>query len=116
MNTNTNIKVIGIGGSGGNAITRMKKQGIKGVELIALNTDAQDLKKAKADKKVRFGDETTRGLGTGMNPEIGRKSAEESKEEIKKILRDTDLAFITYGAGGGTGTGAGPVVAKIAKE
>src|SRR6056297_4022097 len=90
MKTSTNIKVIGIGGSGGNAINRMKKQGIKGVELIALNTDAQDLKKTKADKKVRFGNETTRGLGTGMNPKIGRKSAKESEDEIKEILKGAD--------------------------
>jgi len=91
MKTSTNIKVIGIGGSGGNAISRMKKQEIKGVELIALNTDAQDLKKTKADKKIRFGNETTLGLGTGMNPKIGRKAAKESEEEIKaeiKILEE----------------------------
>ncbi len=116
MKTSTNIKVIGIGGSGGNAISRMKKQEIKGVELIALNTDAQDLKKTKADKKIRFGNETTLGLGTGMNPKIGRKAAKESEEEIKEILKGADLVFVTYGAGGGTGTGAGPVVAKLAKE
>ena len=114
--TNTKIKVVGVGGSGSNAITRMKKCNIEGVELIALNTDAQDLQKTKADLKIRIGKEITKGLGAGMNPEIGEKAAEENRLEITEALKDSDLIFITYGAGGGTGTGAGPVVAKIAKN
>ncbi len=110
------IKVIGVGGSGGNAISRMKKCNIQGVELIAINTDAQDLKKTNADIKIRIGQTNSQGLGAGMNPEVGRQAALENKEQITEVLRDTDLIFITYGAGGGTGTGAGPVVAEIAKE
>jgi len=112
----TKIKVIGVGGSGSNAISRMKKCKIKGVELIAINTDAQDLKKTKADFKLRIGKQTTQGLGTGMSPEVGRKAALENRAEIQEILKDSNLIFITYGAGGGTGTGAGPVAAEIAKE
>ncbi len=112
----TKIKVIGLGGSGGNALTRMKKCNIKGVELIALNTDAQDLAKTSADLKIRIGKKITQGLGSGMNPEIGRKSALESKEEIQKALEGTEMVFLTCGLGGGTGTGSIPVVAEIAKE
>ena len=113
---NTKIKVIGVGGSGGNTISRMAKCQIKGLELVAINTDAQDLNKIKADFKLRIGRKLTQGLGTGMNPEIGKAAAEEQKEEIREILKDSDLVFITYGLGGGTGSGAGPVVAEIAKE
>ena len=113
---NTKIKVVGVGGSGSNAVSRMKKCKIKGVELIAVNTDAQDLGKTRADFKIRIGKKITQGLGTGMNPEIGRLAAEESRDEIREILKDTDMIFITYGVGGGTGTGAGPVVAEIAKN
>jgi len=113
---NTKIKVIGVGGSGSNAISRMMKSKIKGVELITLNTDAQDLKKARAHFKLRLGKKITQGLGTGMNPEVGKKAALENKEEISAILRGADIIFITYGSGGGTGTGAGPVVAEIAKN
>lgn len=116
MRTNTKIKVIGVGGSGSNAISRMMKCKIKGVELIAINTDDQDLKKTRAHYKIRIGRNLTRGLGTGMNPEIGRKAAEEQREELSEILKDTDMIFVAYGAGGGTGTGAGPVVAEIAKN
>lgn len=116
MTTATKIKVVGIGGSGGNAISRMMKYKIKGVELIALNTDAQDLRKTKAHLKLRIGKKITQGLGTGMNPEIGKRAALESREEISEILKNADMIFITYGAGGGTGTGAGPVVAEIAKN
>ncbi len=112
----TKIKVIGVGGSGSNAVSRMKKCKIKGVELIAINTDAQDLKKTKADLKLRIGKQTTQGLGTGMSPEVGRKAALENRAEIQEILKDSNLIFITYGTGGGTGTGAGPVTAEIAKE
>lgn len=110
------IKVIGVGGSGGNAISRMKKCNIKGVELIAVNTDAQDLKKTNADIKIRIGQTNSQGLGAGMNPEVGRLAALENRDQIIEALKDADLIFITYGAGGGTGTGAGPVVAEIAKE
>jgi len=112
----TKIKVVGVGGSGSNAVSRMAKCKIKGVELIAVNTDAQDLARTKADLKLRIGRKATQGLGTGMKPEIGRKSALENRQEITDLLRGSDLIFITYGAGGGTGTGAGPVVAEIAKE
>ena len=116
MTSNIKIKVVGVGGSGGNAISRMKKAKIEGVELIAINTDLQDLKKTKTDLRLQIGQKITQGLGAGMNPEIGRKAALENKNEIKEILQETDLVFIAYGAGGGTGTGAGPVVAEIAKE
>ncbi len=112
----TKIKVVGVGGSGSNAVSRMKKCKIKGVELVAINTDAQDLIKARADLRLRIGKKATQGLGTGMNPEIGRRSALESRQEISEILKGSDMVFITYGTGGGTGTGAGPVVAEIAKE
>jgi cell division protein FtsZ len=110
------IKVVGVGGAGSNAVSRIKKSNIKGVELIVINTDAQDLNSAKADIKIRIGRELTKGLGTGMNPEIGRLSAEENIEEIKNAIKGTELIFIAYGSGGGTGTGAGPVIAKIARE
>jgi len=110
------IKVIGVGGSGSNAVSRMMKCKIKGIELIAVNADAQDLKKARAHYKVRIGKNLTKGLGAGMNPVIGRKAAEEQREEIQEVLKGADMIFVTYGAGGGTGTGAGPVVAEIAKN
>jgi len=116
MNTFTKIKVVGLGGSGSNAISRMKKCKIKGVELIAINTDAQDLVKARADLKLRIGRKTTEGLGAGMNPEIGRKSALENRQEISDILKGANMVFITCGLGGGTGTGASPIVAEAAKE
>jgi len=116
MKPTTKIKVVGVGGSGGNAISRMRKCKIQGVELVAINTDYQDLKKIKADFKLRIGKKITQGLGAGMKPEIGRIAARESKEEISQILKGADMIFITYGAGGGTGTGAGPVVAEISKN
>ncbi|MFH1657202.1 MAG: cell division protein FtsZ [bacterium] len=112
----TRIKVIGIGGGGCNVVTRMMKCSIRGIELIAVNTDLQSLNKANANLKLQIGKEATRGLGSGMDPEIGRLSAEESKEEIAAALQGSDMTFIAYGAGGGTGTGAGPVVAEIAKS
>lgn len=112
----TKIKVVGIGGSGCNAISRMAKAKVRGVELIVLNTDAQDLKGARADVRLRIGGKLTQGLGTGMNPEIGKKAALESKDQISEVLRGADMVFITFGAGGGTGTGAGPIVAEIAKN
>lgn len=112
----TKIKVVGVGGSGCNAVTRMMKDRVKGVELIALNTDVQDLKAAKADTKLRIGAKVTQGLGTGMNPEIGKKAALESKEQISEVVAGSDMVFITCGLGGGTGSGASPVVAEAAKE
>ncbi len=110
------IKVVGIGGSGGNAISRMAGCDIKGVELITVNTDFQDLRSAKGDVNLRIGKKLTEGLGTGMNPETGRKAAEESRDEIMEKLKDSDMVFLTCGLGGGTGTGALPVIAEIAKE
>lgn len=110
------IKVIGVGGSGCNAISRMAASGISGVDLFAINTDAQDLKKAKAHRKLRIGRKLTLGLGAGMNPEIGRKAAEENRSEISELLSDSDIVFITFGLGGGTGSGAAPVVAEIARQ
>ncbi len=112
---NARIKVVGVGGSGGNALTRMAKCKIQGVELIAINTDAQDLKKTKADKKIQIGKNMTKGLGAGMNPKIGQLAAEESKELIENILKDAEIVFVVCGLGGGTGTGASPVIAGIAK-
>lgn len=110
------IKVVGVGGSGGNAILRMRKSGIKGVELIAINTDYQDLSKIKSDIKLKIGGSLTQGLGAGMNPEIGEMAARQSKEKIKEVLKGADMVFITGGLGGGTGSGASPVVANIAKN
>ncbi len=110
------IKVIGVGGSGLNAISRMSKSKIGGVELIAINTDIQDLNRVSADVKLRIGRKATQGLGTGMKPEVGKKSALENKHEIVEILKGADMVFITCGMGGGTGTGAAPIVAETAKE
>ena len=112
----TKIKVVGVGGSGNNAISRMMKYNIKGVELIAVNADAQDLQRTKSHKKVRIAKNLTRGLGTGMSPDVGRESAEEQAEEIEEALRGADMVFITCGLGGGCGSGASPVVADIAKK
>lgn len=110
------IKVIGVGGAGGNAITRMYDEFPRGVDLIAINTDIQDLENCQAKKKLCIGKSVTRGLGTGMNPDLGRQAAEESREEIVELLKDADMIFITAGLGGGTGTGVSPVVAEIARE
>lgn len=110
------IKVVGIGGGGGNAVNRMIENDVKGVDFIVINTDAQVLRLAKADTRLQIGKQLTRGLGAGADPEIGKKAAEESEDEIREILRGSDMVFITAGMGGGTGTGAAPVVAKIAKE
>ncbi|MEK7451588.1 MAG: cell division protein FtsZ [Patescibacteria group bacterium] len=110
------IKVVGIGGAGGNAISRMYNDFPRGVELIAVNTDIQDLIYASAKKKIHIGKNLTKGLGTGMNPDLGRQAAEENRSEIADALRGADMVFITSGQGGGTGTGASPVVAEIAKE
>ena len=110
------IKVIGIGGGGGNSLSRMKEIGIKGGELIAINTDAQDLLYANADQKILIGRELTQGLGAGSNPKIGEEAAKESGSEIKKKITGSDMIFITCGMGGGTGTGAAPVIAALAKK
>ncbi|MDB5237865.1 MAG: cell division protein FtsZ, cell division protein FtsZ [Candidatus Kaiserbacteria bacterium] len=110
------IRVIGVGGSGGNAVNHMVNSGVEGVEFIAVNTDAQDLHKSKAKKKIHIGKTLTRGLGTGMNPEVGKQAGEETREEIQDAIKGSDMVFITGGMGGGTGTGAAPVVAKIARE
>ena len=110
------IKVIGVGGGGGNSLSRMQEIGIKGGELIAINTDAQDLLYSNADQKILIGKELTQGLGAGSNPKIGAEAAKESEQEIKKKLSGSDMIFITCGLGGGTGTGAAPVVASLAKK
>jgi cell division protein FtsZ len=110
------IKVIGVGGGGCNAVNRMVDEGLQGIEFITVNTDAQALVHSKAQTKIRIGDKTTRGLGAGGNPEIGKKSAEESSEELYEALKGADMVFVTAGLGGGTGTGAAPIVAQIAKE
>jgi len=113
---NAKIKVIGIGGGGNNSLSRMREIGIKGGELIAVNTDAQDLLYANADQKILIGKELTQGLGAGSNPKIGEEAAKESESEIKKKISGSDMIFITCGLGGGTGTGAAPVVAALAKK
>lgn len=110
------IKVIGIGGAGNNAVNRMVESGIKGVEFIAVNTDRQALLLSKAASKIQIGEKITRGLGAGANPDIGAQAAEESKSEIAEALRGADMVFVTAGMGGGTGTGAAPIVAATAKE
>ncbi|SIT67809.1 cell division protein FtsZ [Edaphobacillus lindanitolerans] len=110
------IKVIGVGGGGNNAVNRMIEHGVQGVEFIAVNTDAQALKLSEAEVKLQIGEKLTRGLGAGANPEVGKKAAEESKEQIEEALRGADMVFVTAGMGGGTGTGAAPVIAQIAKD
>lgn len=110
------IKVVGVGGSGGSAVTRMINSKLRGVEFVTVNTDAQALAFNEAPVKIQIGKETTRGLGAGADPEIGRKAIEENKEEVYEALKGADMVFVTFGAGGGTGTGAGPFVAEIAKE
>lgn len=110
------IKVIGVGGGGNNAVNRMIEHGVQGVEFIAVNTDAQALNLSKAEVKIQLGNKLTRGLGAGANPEIGRKAAEESKEQIEEALAGADMVFVTAGMGGGTGTGAAPIISQIAKE
>lgn len=112
----TNIKVVGVGGGGGNAVSRMARDFVKGVEFIAINTDQQDLDQCDVKRKIHIGRNLTRGMGTGMNPEIGRKAAEENRSEIAEALRDAHIVFISAGMGGGTGSGASPVVAEVAKE
>ncbi|MEK7558480.1 MAG: cell division protein FtsZ [Patescibacteria group bacterium] len=110
------IKVIGVGGSGKNALNHMINSKVRGIEFIAMNTDTQDLHSSLAQKKIHIGKNSTRGLGSGMDPEIGKRCAEETKEEIEDVLKGADMVFIACGMGGGTGTGASPVIARIAKE
>lgn len=116
IETSAKIKVVGVGGGGGNAVNRMIEAGIRGVEFIAINTDIQVLQNSRASHKLNIGKTVTKGLGAGMNPEIGKKAAEESQNEIREMLKGADMVFIACGLGGGTGTGASPVVAEIAKE
>jgi cell division protein FtsZ len=116
FNQKPNIKVIGVGGGGGSAVNRMIENEVQGVEFVAMNTDAQVLKLSKADVRLQLGKNLTRGLGAGANPDVGRQAAEESEDEIRELLAETDMVFITAGMGGGTGTGAAPIVAKIARE
>ena len=111
-----NIKVIGVGGGGSNAVNRMIKSNLKGVEFVAINTDAQALYYSDAATKINIGKATTRGLGAGSNPDVGKQAAEESKEELRSIIEGADMVFVTCGLGGGTGTGAAPVIAELAKE
>lgn len=110
------IIVIGIGGGGGNAIEHMMQENVEGVKFVACNTDAQALERSNAETVIQLGNEITKGLGAGANPEVGRQSAEENRERIKEVLQNADMVFITAGMGGGTGTGAAPIVAEIAKE
>ena len=110
------IKVVGVGGGGSNAVNRMIESGLQGVEFIVMNSDVQVLDLSVAGRKVQLGGALTRGLGAGGNPEIGKGAAEESKNDIRKVLEDADMVFITAGMGGGTGTGAAPVVAELARE
>ncbi|MFJ7888193.1 cell division protein FtsZ [Lysinibacillus xylanilyticus] len=110
------IKVIGVGGGGNNAVNRMIEHGVQGVDFIAVNTDAQALNLSKAEIKLQIGTKLTRGLGAGANPEVGKKAAEESREQLEEVLRGADMVFVTAGMGGGTGTGAAPVIAQIARD
>ena len=116
MESFARIKVVGVGGGGCNAVNRMIDEGLQGIEFVAVNTDAQALVQSKAGTRVRIGDKLTRGLGSGGDPEMGRKSAEESAEELYEVLKGSDMVFVTAGIGGGTGTGASPVVSQIARE
>lgn len=116
MDGTATIKVIGVGGAGNNAVNRMIEAGIKNVEFISVNTDRQALNLSKASSKIQIGEKLTRGLGAGANPDIGTQAAEESRAEIAEVLKGADMVFVTAGMGGGTGTGAAPIVAEIAKE
>jgi len=116
IETFAKIKVVGVGGGGNNAVSRMADCKIQGVELIAINADAQDLHNCLAPQKVLIGKNLTKGLGAGMNPDIGRQAAEENRDEIHEVVKGADLVFITYGLGGGVGTGAGPIVAEAARD
>lgn len=116
IETFAKIKVVGVGGGGGSAINRMVESGIRGVEFVAINTDIQALHYNKAKEKIHIGKSVTKGLGAGMNPELGKAAAEESENEIKEALKDCDMVFVTCGLGGGTGSGASPIVAKVARD
>ncbi len=116
IETFARIRVVGVGGSGNNAVNHMVNSKVKGVEFVAVNTDAQDLHRSLAKRKIHIGKNLTKGLGAGMNPDLGRRAADETRQEIQEALQGSDMVFITCGMGGGTGTGAAPVVAKIAKE
>lgn len=116
IETFARIKVVGVGGSGRNAVEHMIESKVQGVEFIAVNTDAQDLHHSSAKRKIHIGKNLTKGLGTGMNPELGRRAVEETKEEVQEAIKGADMVFITCGLGGGTGSGASPIVASIAKE
>jgi cell division protein FtsZ len=116
FNQKPSIKVIGIGGGGGNAVNRMIENEVQGVEFVSINTDAQVLRLSKADSRLQIGKMLTRGLGAGADPEIGRRAAIESEDELRELLNETDMVFITAGMGGGTGTGAAPVIARISRE
>ncbi len=116
IETFAKIKVVGVGGGGGSAINRMVANGIKGVGFVAINTDVQALHYNKATEKIHIGKTVTRGLGAGMNPDLGKNAAEESQNEIREVLKDCDMVFVTCGLGGGTGSGASPIVAQIAKD
>ncbi|MBR5095051.1 MAG: cell division protein FtsZ, partial [Oscillospiraceae bacterium] len=110
------IKVVGVGGAGNNVVNRMVRAGTQGVEFIAINTDRQALAVSNADQKIQIGEKITRGQGAGSDPEVGKRAAEESRNNIGKAIENADMVFITAGMGGGTGTGAGPTVAEIARE
>ncbi|MEK7160977.1 MAG: cell division protein FtsZ, partial [Patescibacteria group bacterium] len=116
METFAKIKVVGVGGAGGNIVSRMVESKIQGVEFIAINADSQDLHHCSAQQKLLIGKNLTKGLGAGMNPDIGRQAAEENRDEIHEVLKGADLVFVTYGLGGGVGTGAGPIVAEAARD
>ena len=116
IETFARIKVVGVGGAGGAAVNRMIESGVDGVEFIVVNTDAQALHHSKAQTKIHIGKDVTRGLGAGADPVVGEKAAEESREDIKKALEGADMVFVTLGAGGGTGSGAGHIVAEIAQQ
>ena len=116
VNSFASIKVIGVGGAGTNAVNRMVEANIQGVEFIAINTDLQALNLSKAGTKLQIGEKITKGLGAGAKPEVGAQAAEESREDISKLVKGADLVFVTCGMGGGTGTGAAPVIAGIARE
>jgi cell division protein FtsZ len=116
MSNPTDIKVVGVGGGGNNAVSRMKQLGIRGVEFLAVNTDTQDLQNAQCDETIQIGEKITNGLGSGAQPKVGLKSAQESRDKIKQSLEGADLLFLTAGMGGGTGTGASPVIAELAQE
>jgi len=113
---NAKVKVFGVGGAGGNTVNRMKQMNIEGVEYYAINTDAMALDQSLADHKILIGEKSTRNLGAGMDPEMGRKAVEENIDDLKKAMMGADLVFVTAGMGGGTGTGAAPIVATVARE